>query len=346
MTCGHHQAECEEGSDVDRRSRSRNAAEVAGISGLAPAAPAVPRSTIRDCGSSSGSPAPSQITPRCLDRRSGTVGRVPTALATPPSTPAVPRSTIRDCGDPAKAQLNTFVAPAVPRSTIRDCGGGDRPEARPGDAPRGASIDDQGLWGSGPDARGASINDQDCGFVPYAEMCATLTPAVPRSTIRDCGCAGRRDARSRWPPRCLDRRSGTVGRACEPVPWTPSSSRREAPVSTLRPRNPVHRLPSWAELQSLPPEAWDGLRRVLLDLRSEANELAETAWRRRKGPMAAYWRAVSTYARHLAGCCVPPRGSSPGPDSPATPKGTVAKRDRLSFARPVRSNPLPGPETR
>jgi len=30
------------------------------------------------------------------------------------------------------------------------------------------------------------------------------------------------------------------------------------------------------------------------------NAEAENAWRRRKGPMAAYWRAVATYARHLA----------------------------------------------
>lgn len=36
------------------------------------------------------------------------------------------------------------------------------------------------------------------------------------------------------------------------------------------------------------------------DLRDQANTEAENAWRRRKGPMAAYWRAVSTYARHMA----------------------------------------------
>ncbi|MGU2073411.1 hypothetical protein ACSETA_10695 [Pseudomonas aeruginosa] len=36
------------------------------------------------------------------------------------------------------------------------------------------------------------------------------------------------------------------------------------------------------------------------ELRVQANTEAENAWRRRKGPMAAYWRAVSTYARHIA----------------------------------------------
>lgn len=36
------------------------------------------------------------------------------------------------------------------------------------------------------------------------------------------------------------------------------------------------------------------------ELRDQANENAETAHRRRKGPMYAYWRAVATYARHTA----------------------------------------------
>lgn len=35
-------------------------------------------------------------------------------------------------------------------------------------------------------------------------------------------------------------------------------------------------------------------------LRDQANTEAEQAWRRRKGPMAAYWRSVATYARHTA----------------------------------------------
>lgn len=65
-------------------------------------------------------------------------------------------------------------------------------------------------------------------------------------------------------------------------------------------RNPVLDLPSARRLETLPPEARAALRAVLLDVAVEANVLAETAWRKRKGPMAAYWRAVSTYAKHIA----------------------------------------------
>jgi hypothetical protein len=39
---------------------------------------------------------------------------------------------------------------------------------------------------------------------------------------------------------------------------------------------------------------------LFTELRHEANELAEASWKRKKGPMAAYYRAVSTYARHVA----------------------------------------------
>jgi hypothetical protein len=42
------------------------------------------------------------------------------------------------------------------------------------------------------------------------------------------------------------------------------------------------------------------LRSLLLEMAAEANEKAEHCWRKRKGPMAAYWRAVSTYAKHTA----------------------------------------------
>lgn len=64
-------------------------------------------------------------------------------------------------------------------------------------------------------------------------------------------------------------------------------------------RNPVLELPSAVRLETLPPEAKAALAAVLADLAVEANAAAEVAWRRRKGPMAAYWRAVSTYAKHL-----------------------------------------------
>lgn len=64
--------------------------------------------------------------------------------------------------------------------------------------------------------------------------------------------------------------------------------------------NPLLRLPAGRALLELP--AADRLRiaRVMRELREQANSEAETSWRRRKGWGAAYWRAVSTYARHVA----------------------------------------------
>lgn len=65
-------------------------------------------------------------------------------------------------------------------------------------------------------------------------------------------------------------------------------------------RNPVLALPSVERLRSLDPECRVALRAVLLDVAADADAKAETSWKKRKGPMAAYWRAVSTYAKHIA----------------------------------------------
>lgn len=64
--------------------------------------------------------------------------------------------------------------------------------------------------------------------------------------------------------------------------------------------NPLLQLPAGRKLMALPKEERAALEAVLRELRAQANDEAELAWRRRKAPMAAYWRAVSTYARHLA----------------------------------------------
>lgn len=64
--------------------------------------------------------------------------------------------------------------------------------------------------------------------------------------------------------------------------------------------NPLLNLPAGRKLMSLPPEQRAALEPVLRELRDQANVEAENAWKRRKGPMAAYWRAVATYARHVA----------------------------------------------
>jgi hypothetical protein len=65
-------------------------------------------------------------------------------------------------------------------------------------------------------------------------------------------------------------------------------------------RNPLLELPAARGLQELPPEARTALRALLLDLRKQAQARAEKAWRSHKGPMAVYWRAVGTYAGHIA----------------------------------------------
>lgn len=64
--------------------------------------------------------------------------------------------------------------------------------------------------------------------------------------------------------------------------------------------NPLLKLPAGRALLNLPPADRARIEAVLRELRDQANTEAENAWRRRKGPMAAYWRAVATYARHLA----------------------------------------------
>ncbi|WP_432263509.1 hypothetical protein [Cupriavidus sp. TMH.W2] len=64
--------------------------------------------------------------------------------------------------------------------------------------------------------------------------------------------------------------------------------------------NPLLKLAAGRQLLSLPTLQRLAVAKVCRGPREEANTEAEKAWERRKGPMAAYWRAVSTYARHLA----------------------------------------------
>lgn len=71
------------------------------------------------------------------------------------------------------------------------------------------------------------------------------------------------------------------------------SARREV-------RNPILSLPSAKAILDLPPEQRRPLGLLLRELARDADERAEGAWCTRKGIMAAYWRAVSTYAKHLA----------------------------------------------
>ena len=75
------------------------------------------------------------------------------------------------------------------------------------------------------------------------------------------------------------------------------SRRRHA---TPEVRNPMLALPGTARLVELDPHTRSMLRAVLLDLAVDARTRAEDSWRRNKAPMAAYWKAVSVYAGHLA----------------------------------------------
>lgn len=64
--------------------------------------------------------------------------------------------------------------------------------------------------------------------------------------------------------------------------------------------NPLLGLQAAQALLALPRRDRLAIAELLRDLRQQADVEAERAWKRRKGPMAAYWRAVATYSRHCA----------------------------------------------
>lgn len=65
-------------------------------------------------------------------------------------------------------------------------------------------------------------------------------------------------------------------------------------------RNPVLALPAMARLRALSSSENKAVEGVLRDLAVAAAERAERAWKKNKGPMAAYWKAVGVYAKHTA----------------------------------------------
>jgi hypothetical protein len=71
-------------------------------------------------------------------------------------------------------------------------------------------------------------------------------------------------------------------------------------------RNPLITLPAANEIASLPWEAQLALKNLLKQIAMDARDRADHAWRKRKGPMAAYWRAVSVYANHTQRLIKPP----------------------------------------
>jgi hypothetical protein len=97
-----------------------------------------------------------------------------------------------------------------------------------------------------------------------------------------------------------DRGDATRSDRCDPAGRGRRDGRRMMRSSSAVVRNPVLGLAAAQRLADLDPTCQAALRAVLMDIRAEANVKAEDAWRRRKGPMAAYWRATSTYAGHIA----------------------------------------------
>jgi hypothetical protein len=65
-------------------------------------------------------------------------------------------------------------------------------------------------------------------------------------------------------------------------------------------RNPVLRLPSARSILALPIETRRPLGLLLREIAAQAADEAQRSWKSNKGIMAAYWKAVSVYAKHLA----------------------------------------------
>jgi hypothetical protein len=101
--------------------------------------------------------------------------------------------------------------------------------------------------------------------------------------------------------------------------------------------NPLMKLPAMRQVMALPAEQRGPLEALMRELRADADRQAEESWRKRKGPMAAYWRAVSTYARHVAhalskaspgdGVAIPAPAQQPTP----LPDGTFLWDGRTPF---------------
>ena len=83
------------------------------------------------------------------------------------------------------------------------------------------------------------------------------------------------------------------------------SARREV-------RNPILALPAARRVAALPDPARALLAALLRDLADDAAQRAQDCWRRHKAPMAAYWKACSVYARHLARVVRPARPAPGG----------------------------------
>ncbi|MBB3892857.1 hypothetical protein GGQ61_003595 [Phenylobacterium haematophilum] len=83
-----------------------------------------------------------------------------------------------------------------------------------------------------------------------------------------------------------------------PFPPTRGASSPRGPMRRQI-ANPVLGLPAARALMDLDPLARAALAEVLADLGTDAAARAQRSWAQNKGIMAAYWKAVSVYARHI-----------------------------------------------
>ena len=93
-------------------------------------------------------------------------------------------------------------------------------------------------------------------------------------------------------------------------------------------QNSVLALPSMRAFRSLPLHTRELLAELLGELALAARQRADTRWRRHKGAMAAYWKAVSVYAGHV--CRALLTGEEVGEVAPRTKAGGDALTKRTS----------------
>ncbi|WP_262267081.1 MULTISPECIES: hypothetical protein [Microvirga] len=70
--------------------------------------------------------------------------------------------------------------------------------------------------------------------------------------------------------------------------------------SRIEVRNPILALPAFKAVYSLPDDTKLVLASLLDNLSKDAEAKAQTSWLKKKGPMAAYWKACAVYAKHIA----------------------------------------------
>lgn len=84
---------------------------------------------------------------------------------------------------------------------------------------------------------------------------------------------------------------------CPPNDYEPPAIARSN-LPTVR--NPMLALQEVRDAARLPLESREALRSMLVAVSKICREKGEEAWRKRKPPMAAYWKSNAVHARHLA----------------------------------------------